>query len=956
MNPMQDDIQQVLNAYKSPPGNERESQIQKALASSKVQTAIATWLDQNGDRINSSPMLHDLNGRVHLLQQTLDSTEDPAKTAVSTKIEAMILSEDYELVDYFRNTPHHLFQSIDLLKTHLDLKTLTRDELLLILERTAENMIAMQRDGLSGDAPYPSLLKAFSAEIEQAFEKTDPKGKLGKVLNTLLQQDSLSSEPYLTDLEQAKKIPAILSTGFIIPLLDQLPKKELAKALTTKNSDGLTILRSLNYKGLSKSQLFHFIFLVSKAQRSFAKAIGSSWTLNLPPIANDYYQTLQTPPDDIDIIKTITLSLKAAGDRNIALAHYINYHRIPIEALRSQVPDKEWMRIAPHLQYVNLSNVKDTQFINKLLENCPNIRQLDISSTKVKELPPLPKCEKLDCSGCTSLQHLPPLPNCRKLNCSGCTSLLQVSDLTNCQMLECSKCTSLPQLPPLPNCQMLECSKCTSLPQLPPLPNCEYLTCKGCTSLLQVSELSKCQKFYCSGCTSLPQVPDLPNCRSLSCTGCTSLQRILQLPNCENLTCKGCTSLQELPPLPNCQRLNCEGCINLQGLPELSWNARVYADGTPTTAFTKLEVHLEKFSNNPKESLLDLGKYLLNSRPFPNIYYFSNGKRSEAIDVGGVRRDFISRLSEHLFKEGESSQGAGKSGFLKLVRGYPVEDEGIDQRECYGTLGKLFALCYLENSYFKTGPLFPVEVYRCIAAAGDPASEEWLLSSFLSFKEAPDSVHSAVRSLIDMNQNVPELDQSDSQFLSYLIDDSGATIADRAYFQDPANREKLRDTLLAEAREDKRFPAISYIAQQMKLSFGEAVWSSICAAGGPALQERIEGTLNREALLKKLKWMPAFPVNAELTAKTQGFLTHWIERADIDKLRLFVRAVTSNNALGPDDLKIEIFDRDKDNIPVAHTCFFTLELSANYPTQEHFNSKLEWLLTEGMAGTGFQVA
>jgi hypothetical protein len=283
----------------------------------------------------------------------------------------------------------------------------------------------------------------------------------------------------------------------------------------------------------------------------------------------------------------------------------------------------------------------------------------------------------------------------------------------------------------------------------------------------------------------------------------------------------------------------------------------------------------------------------------------------------------------------------------------PIDDRGIDQRECYGTLGKLFALCHPEKSYFKTGQLFPVEVYRCIAAPDDP--EEWLLSSLLSLKGAPDPVHST-GSLVDMNQEVPELSKSDLLFLSYIVDDSGETTVNREYFLDRTNRERLRDTLIEEAKEDNRLPAISYIAQQMKLSFGEAKWSSICAEGGPVLQERIEGTLSAEALLKKLKWMPTSSVNAELLAKTQGFLTNWIERADIDQLRLFVRAVTSNNALGPDDLKIEIFNRDQDNVPVAHTCFFTLELSANYPTQEHFNSKLEWLLKEGMAGSGFQVA
>ena len=90
--------------------------------------------------------------------------------------------------------------------------------------------------------------------------------------------------------------------------------------------------------------------------------------------------------------------------------------------------------------------------------------------------------------------------------------------------------------------------------------------------------------------------------------------------------------------------------------------------------------------------------------------------------------------------------------------------------------------------------------------------------------------------------------------------------------------------------------------------------------------------------------------------KTKGYLKNWIDKVPEEELRLFVRAVTSNNALTDKKLKMELFQRGENALPMAHTCFFSLELSSDYPSQKVFDEKLRLLLHEGLAGTGFQVA
>lgn len=114
------------------------------------------------------------------------------------------------------------------------------------------------------------------------------------------------------------------------------------------------------------------------------------------------------------------------------------------------------------------------------------------------------------------------------------------------------------------------------------------------------------------------------------------------------------------------------------------------------------------------------------------------------------------------------------------------------------------------------------------------------------------------------------------------------------------------------------------------------------------LQERVEGILNKVALKRKLKW----EFTSSRFHKTQGYLSHWIDNHE-EKLEKFVYAVTGNRTLCADDLKIQVFDRDKNFIPVAHTCFFSLELSGNYESQEVFDQKIDYFLENALEGSGF---
>jgi len=159
--------------------------------------------------------------------------------------------------------------------------------------------------------------------------------------------------------------------------------------------------------------------------------------------------------------------------------------------------------------------------------------------------------------------------------------------------------------------------------------------------------------------------------------------------------------------------------------------------------------------------------------------------------------------------------------------------------------------------------------------------------------------------------------------------------------------EALRQKMVEDASSETRLQAVRTIASKMD--------KALLQAKPKELQKRIQGELSEELLLKKMVWHQGVVSDDKFT-KTKGFLESWIKDASDKDLTLFVRVITSNNTLGKENIKVELYNRGEQNLPTAHTCFFSLELTADYPNEETFNKKLNLFLQEAMAGSGFQIA
>jgi len=163
--------------------------------------------------------------------------------------------------------------------------------------------------------------------------------------------------------------------------------------------------------------------------------------------------------------------------------------------------------------------------------------------TRFPPLVGLPRLERLNLSGCTSLTDPPDLasaPTLQLLDLSGCTSLTDPPDLAGAStlnMLDLSGCTSLKKAPRLAgasNLRLLHLSGCTSLTDPPDLAGAsklKTLDLRGCTRLEKAPDLAGAPELVrldLGGCTSLTNPPDL--------AGATALQ-ILDLVGCTSLEC-----------------------------------------------------------------------------------------------------------------------------------------------------------------------------------------------------------------------------------------------------------------------------------------------------------------------------------------------------------------------------------------------------------------------------------
>ncbi len=926
--------------------------------------------------------VHNSQVRIDVYQKLLDVSETIHRGIQSNEGASPLPKEQQKLV-------LDILSEVDISKTelrkHLIGRITAHPKITYVVLRTLSSKDALDADQLKLNQELVRSRIDELADLYRPYMKSRPIFDWLNKYGTCFDKTSLSLIP-MDDLYQLTGLMHMIDgLGNSATILENLPEqgKQYRQLLHLEPSDFWQQVCQIDHP-LSQDNFITFANYVSLMRVSYnelqtflsqddlSKLIPHLRYLRLHNVSDDIItKTLQTATK-AEHVEVFSSTIQTLPD--LAHCKFLDCHKC-ISLI--QLPT------LPSCQTLNCSEC--TKLIT--LPELPNCTALDChSNPSLEKLPLLPSCEELNCSNCNKLAQLPELLNCKTLHCQNNPSLESLPLLPACEKLYCDECTKLVALPELPSCKILDCDNNPSLEKLSLLPKCEELNCSNCSKLVSLPELSNCKKLHSENNRSLESLPSLPSCEELNCSNCSKLVALPELPNCVSLNCSSCIRLTTFPQeLPICETLNCSSCTSLRIIPQelpnciefnyencsLSTIPALPQNTESRSGITTLYVDLNELASNPRKVLLKLDKHL-SQHSFPLVNYQINGRLSEGIDAGGVGRDFISRLMESLFDT--TTNDSTPSGKLdRNPQNYPQMQQKKDA-QCYRAIGKVFAVCYSLGSNYKIGPIFHTDVYKKLALLATPSLGEIDVTSDVNivpvYIQYRGDDFAGFSTLIDTsNNNIDGL--SDNALMSAYDMTSDEFYSDRQqtleHFKNKENREKLRSAVLQAAQQDPQFQAIRLITQELKNKLNARDWITLQQKDGQAIQDRIEGVLSKTAIINNFCWKPLPSIamqdpeenseqNKALENKTKGYLHNWIERASIEELRTFVRAVTSNNALGPEKLVIELYKRGDKQLPIAHTCSFTLELSVEYPDQKTFDEKLTMFLSEALAGTGFQFA
>ncbi|MCB1135437.1 MAG: hypothetical protein KDK78_04125, partial [Chlamydiia bacterium] len=207
----------------------------------------------------------------------------------------------------------------------------------------------------------------------------------------------------------------------------------------------------------------------------------------------------------------------------------------------------------------------------------------------------------------------------------------------------------------------------------------------------------------------------------------------------------------------------------------------------------------------------------------------ANGAYSKAINVGGIRRDFVRTLLQNLFTDTEHCEKLRRNNGIPMVVG--LENEEV----AYRSLGRILALCYQGTAArFESGPLFSSNFYRALAFY--PCSTQIALALL----DLPADVEDIV------NGKDTASDEAYSRAYQVLFNCEASDQEHRAYFAEKQHQKELDEQLMLSLSDPSiqvYCQALQWIAEEMEQGLGETEWTALQARPCEEIQTCIEGSL-----------------------------------------------------------------------------------------------------------------
>lgn len=335
---------------------------------------------------------------------------------------------------------------------------------------------------------------------------------------------------------------------------------------------------------------------------------------------------------------------------------------------------------------------------------------------------------------------------------------------------------------------------------------------------------------------------------------------------------------------------------------------------------SRFTVKLDDIDNNPVQVLKDLYPKMENG--FPAIRY----EGSPGVDVGGLTRDFVSRMMKAVCDLEKKPLPMKEIGG-KLIP--LLEDGKPDQIKAYQTIGAIFASALEKHKDIVTGNYFNPMFFQMIHSLTN--GELAALPDLSKYEDIPQEI---ADKLFRIYASYDEL-FSDEQIEGILQGNISQEL------QDLTGCNRKEDFFSSDFKQMAL--GCATISKSMRAHLSNPnTWDPI-KGSAVELAAKIEGSLTKDGVKASLQW------NRDHQA-TKGHLTNWLDECSHEDLEKFVWAITGSKTLAPGQkLKINLYP-ELNKLPAYHTCFFSMDLPDGYPSYEVFKHKLEQSLSsvEGM--------